>query len=48
MAEYNGCKICGKVVDEDDYCYGCKEFICEDHGDAMGCHSWEAHDKRFQ
>lgn len=41
------CKLCSKVCDEGDFCYGCKEYICGDCENRlnapMGKHEWEAH-----
>jgi hypothetical protein len=52
MQEYDYCRVCDKLCNEDDFCYGCKEYICEEcdfsSGSPMGDHSWEAHDKRFK
>lgn len=41
-----GCAICGKQVTEDDYCYGCKSYICMDCFNLdipMGIHAVAAH-----
>jgi hypothetical protein len=39
---------CGKTLNGDYYCYGCKSFVCDDcdHKDPgqIGPHSPEAHD----
>jgi hypothetical protein len=42
------CRICGESVDPaDDYCFGCKSFICADcTGESvllMGDHDWSDH-----
>lgn len=29
------CYLCKEPVCEDDYCYGCKQFICFNHPESM-------------
>jgi hypothetical protein len=40
------CKLCGKPVTKDEYCYGCRAYICADHqaDTHMGPHAPEDHD----
>ena len=38
------CVRCKKVCPEDLFCFGCKSFICEEHGEApMGPHNHKDH-----
>lgn len=41
----NPCGICGTPVDDDYFCFGCKEYICDRHGDSPygGSHKVDAH-----
>ena len=43
------CYFCGKEVTEDDYCYGCKEYVCEEcnETDPWGSHDVEDHQEEF-
>ncbi len=44
------CIGCGTVLDDVNFCYGCKSFICSDcdqmHPSFLGPHGAEAHDVR--
>jgi len=45
------CYFCGKEVDDEFYCYGCKEYICEDHlgyDPPMGEHHPEDHEETWE
>lgn len=39
------CYLCGEPCDEDDYCYGCRKYICSDCDEnaVMGDHEPEDH-----
>lgn len=42
------CFACGKDVDHDDYCYGCKAYVCDEcdqrqYTGAIGPHKPEDH-----
>ena len=44
------CKLCGKDTDEESFCHGCKEYVCEEHDDEglnppWGDHELEHHKK---
>jgi len=30
MADQRKCEFCENLVDEDDECFGCNSFVCED------------------
>lgn len=43
------CIFCGKDVTDDEYCYGCKEYVCEDCDNRsvpFGEHSVRDHEKK--
>ncbi len=44
------CYLCpAGPLDEDFFCYGCNEFICEDHtGEPLGSHDPEDHLDEFE
>lgn len=45
------CYFCEKVVTEEEYCYGCKHFVCEDcnENDLIGNHDVNDHQgKEFE
>ncbi len=33
------CHFCGKKVSADDYCYGCKKYVCEE------CEDYDSYDR---
>jgi len=45
MPEVKKCYLCGMECDEDDICYGCDEYICDECNevDQMGKHRPEDH-----
>ena len=38
------CYFCGKNVDDDSYCHGCLEYVCEEC--SLNPDVWGAHDVR--
>ena len=44
------CYFCGKQVTEDDYCYGCKHFVCDDCNvePVLGKHDVDEHQKESE
>lgn len=50
MANENCCFLCGDLCDEEDYCYGCSQYVCDNcdqrpSGD-IGVHDVYDHDGR--
>lgn len=45
MSEEKHCYFCRILVDADDHCFGCGEYVCSkcDKTEPMGKHSVEAH-----
>ena len=43
------CYLCGRAVEDIDYCWGCKEYICQDcnETDASGNHYPEDHVRNY-
>ncbi len=41
------CYFCARAVDDEDYCYGCKEYVCEtcDVAGCIGPHEAQDHKK---
>ena len=40
MEDIVTCYLCGRTVDSENWCFGCKHYICEDHP----CDPWGSHD----
>ena len=41
------CYFCERIVTEDDYCYGCKHFVCQDcdQTNVLGSHDVDEHEE---
>ena len=45
MTTNNECWFCGGGVSDEDFCHGCREYICSRHSDApWGSHSPADHE----
>jgi hypothetical protein len=40
------CRLCGEPCGEDDFCFGCRSYVCSEHSDLsdFGSHLPEDHD----
>jgi len=45
MSELMACYLCDAECDIDDWCFGCRHFICDDHPETLvGGHDPREHD----